>query len=160
MGRSIGNLKYSFFARKASKIEINSFDDISRFRIGVQIGAFTENILRSKNLEKVSAVSLANQNLNKLMQSRIELWFTSYSAMSLEAKKRNLDLNEIEEVFSVTNPILAIAFNNLTPESLVLAWQRTLDKLYKDGFVKTVFEKHGQMTLYTDIEYRPLTPRK
>ena len=152
--------KYSFFARKSSKIKINSFDDISRYRIGVQIGAFTENILRSKNLEKVSAVSLANQNLKKLMQRRIDLWFVSYSAMLLEVKEKNIDLDRIEEVFAVKNITLAIAFNNLTSDNVVLAWQRTLNKLYENGFVKAVFEKHGQMTLYTELGCCPLMSRK
>jgi len=148
----VATKRYAFFAKKKSNITITSFDDIAQYRVGVQIGGATEKILQSKKLVNIWPVSSPSQNIDKLMAGRIDLWFAPHSSVLMEARKMELDLHDIEEVFVAKHVTLWIGFNILTAAHIILSWQQALNSLYKNGFIKRSFEKYKLMSLYTEIK--------
>ncbi len=71
----VAEKKYAFYAKKGAGIHLNNIDEIRRYSIGVQNGGATQEYLRKNGFTKVEAITKVRQNLNKLLNGRIMLWY-------------------------------------------------------------------------------------
>jgi len=139
--------RFSFHAKKGSRIEINNLGDAKKYYIGVVRNSNNEQFLISNGFKKIQGVTLEKLNLRKLLSNRIDLWYTDTTQSSnLTANSSQEEL--IEEVFFVQKSRSYYAFNKKTPDSIVKRWQDTLDDLRKDGTVLDILKKYNLESLY------------
>jgi len=140
--------KYSLYAKKDFKANINNLDDARQFSVGVQRGGITEEILKTNAFLKLVQLSNANQNARMVLRDRIDLMFDSESTYLNTIKEFKLNKNDFKKVFVVKKSFLYIAFNKRTDESILLAWQKAYDELYEEGIIKEIYLKHDLLSLY------------
>ena len=154
MGWPYCRKKICFFYKKRFDIKISSLDDASKYEVGVQRGGVTENFLDSEGFPNVEGINKPEQNLAKLMKGRIQLWYDSNATMAIACKKLNMKTSKLKELFVVKTSLLYIAFNKSVSNKVISKWQKTYDKLHKNGQVKKIFRKYELETLYPKYKKR------
>ncbi len=139
--------RFSFHAKKASKIEINNLEDAKEYHIGVVRNSNNEQFLISNGFKEIQRVTLEKQNLRKLLENRIDLWYTD-TAQSSGLMANSSQEESIEEVFFVHKSRSYYAFNKKIPDSIVKRWQDTLDDLRKDGTILDILKKYKLVSLH------------
>ncbi len=141
--------RFSFHAKKGSKIKINSLKSAKKYDIGVIIGSNNEQFLISKDFKKLYRVTVEKQNLMKLQESRIDLWYTDTAQSSALMAELSLE-GMAEEVYTVQKSKSYYAFNMKTPDSIVKKWQNALNHLRRTGAVLNILKKYKLESLYAD----------
>jgi len=144
----IATKKYAFYALSAADIKLTSINDANSYSIGVQFGSVSEEYLRTRNFKKIQPVSTSMQNLNKLLNNRIELWYVDKPNLIEQLKLMSIPMNKLKEVLVVNNEQLYIGFNKNTSSDIVNLWQSTYKYLYRQGVIKKIYQKHNLNALY------------
>lgn len=136
-----------FFAKKDSDITITKLDDARNVNsIGAQIKYVYERDLLNAGFTNVDSVPADRLNVSKLVNDRISLWYTGYYSGLILAKNEKLE-ELIKPVFTVKKIYLYIAFNKQTRNDTIHEWQRSLDRMKKEGAVNAIFEKYDMSVL-------------
>jgi polar amino acid transport system substrate-binding protein len=142
VGPIISN-NWVFFAKKGSKIKINSLDDAKKYSIGVYTeDAVTEflqknGFVRNENLD-VSTND--QQNALKLQAGRIDLWASGSALGPWIVKLANA--GRIEELYTFNKTELYAAFNINTDDKIINQLNKQLKKMKQDGTVKKIYNKY------------------
>jgi polar amino acid transport system substrate-binding protein len=139
--------RFSFHAKKGSKIKISNLEDAKKYKIGVIIGSNNEQFLVSSGFKKLQSVTVEKQNLEKLRGDRIDLWYTDTAQSSTLMSDLSLE-GLAEEIYVVQKSRSYYTFNMKTPDSIVKIWQDTLDVLHKEGTVLEILTKYKLESLY------------
>lgn len=115
------------FALRDKKIQINSQEEMKKYRIGVYTNDARHDYLASKKFE----VEVANDNalnLKKLLKGRIDLWAAGrYSGLKL-IKDQRVE-NKVQEVFVFHRAQTYLALNKSVDDKIVIKLQASLDKI-------------------------------
>ena len=74
--RDLVETQFVMLARADSSIHFDRLDDARKYRVGTILKTAMDQILETANVP-ADLVSLDSQNYRKLMQNRIDLWFTT-----------------------------------------------------------------------------------
>ena len=124
-------------ALKDSDLTITSIEDAKRVnRIGTIRGDSKERLLLDLGFKNLEPVSSEQQNLNKLMLGRIDLWVNKQPGLKATCEQAGIDYRLIKEVLHLRERELCIAFSRTTPDSVVAKWKTAFDVMKEDGTIE------------------------
>ncbi len=122
-----------FFARKGSGISIKTLDDAKLVKsIGVYKDDFAELLLKKKGFTNLDAVLGNKENVEKLINGKIDLWIANELTGKHLASEEGFG-GKIEKVYEVQEDFMYMAFSKTTPDVVIENWQMILDKIKSDG---------------------------
>ncbi|MBI9087901.1 MAG: transporter substrate-binding domain-containing protein [Desulfobacterium sp.] len=139
----IATNKWVFFAKKGSRIKINSLDDARKMKkIGTYKDDAAELFLKENGFTNIDSVIDDSVNVKKLLAGRVDLWIVGHLQGLHKARTAVGESSVLEKVFDVKDTQLYIAFSRSTPDTVIAAWQAALDGIKKDGTYDTILKKY------------------
>ena len=121
-------------ARKGSNMTIDSLDDAKSVRsIGTLRDDTREEFLLSRGFTNLEPVSDEQQNARKLVLGRIDLWAYKQPGLKTVCELAGVDYAQVEEVYSLREIDVSIAFSLGTPDAVVRKWQEAFEEMSQDG---------------------------
>ncbi len=131
------------YKKKGSKWRIAALDDAKKVgAIGVLRDDAKQKYLMDNGFTNIDPVNLGMQNAQKLLNGRIDLWFTANLGFAAETEKAGIAMAEFEPALVLRRNYLYVALSNDTPDATVHRWQAALDAMKKDGTYKAILSRH------------------
>lgn len=122
------------YARNGSTLAIDSLEGAKRTRaIAVVRDDVRHQYLVENNATNLLVLPTGEECVQSLVRGEADLWLGGSDTASTTALSAGVDPAEIEAAYVVRKVELYIAFNNQTPESVVVEWQEALDAMKRDG---------------------------
>jgi polar amino acid transport system substrate-binding protein len=129
-------------ARKGSGIIIDTLDDARAVeRLGTLRDDSREQFLKINGFKNLELVADEQQNARKLVHDRIDLWAYKIPGLKTVCELAGVNFDDVEEVFSLREIDVSIAFSLKTSESIVNAWQNAFDQMVSDGTISRIQNK-------------------
>ncbi len=148
------------YGKRGSGIVVRRLEDAKKARgIGCYRDDVREQLLKRRgftNLESLYGSDANMINLKKVLLGRIDLWITSNKVKLATTRKMGIDPDLLEEVFVVRKIHAYVAFSRKTPDAVVHAWQRALDKIKEDGTYEKIMARYP--TGMDSITFDPPAP--
>lgn len=129
-------------ARKATEITINNLEDAKQVkRIGTLRDDTREQLLKREGFENLQSVSDEQNNAQKLVLGRIDLWAYKDPGYVTVCRLAGVDPDELEEVYHLRQIEVSIAFSRMTSDALVAQWDKTFKSMVADGTVQRIQDK-------------------
>ena len=125
--------------KAGSKIEINSLEDLKKYRVGGYKGDAVALYLQSQNITVIE-VQQDKRNAQKLEKGSIDLWATGRYAAPYLASVVAMP-TPVEE-FSIRSVDMYLALNINASETMVTKLQSALDSMKKDGSYNMLQERY------------------
>jgi polar amino acid transport system substrate-binding protein len=110
-------------------------------RIGTIRGDAKENYLKGQGFTNIVSTHDERKNIQKLMLGRIDLWVYKRPGLKTICDLVGVDYNEIEEVFSLREFDISIAFSKKTSDLIVRVWQKAYNEMSADGTLEKIRTK-------------------
>lgn len=141
----------SLIARKDSRIRIQNFDQVMRYRVGAVIEDIAQQQLVEKGLpigriSLISGVTVIHQAMRMLDLRRIDLFAYDEDVFKWELLEKGHNPDDYEVVYILKKSDLYIAFNREADEALVRTFQSALDELKDDGTLESILNKYRSGT--------------
>jgi polar amino acid transport system substrate-binding protein len=141
----VNEANFYFYAKAASKIKITSLEDAKKIN---KIGVY-RNDVRDQMLTKAGFTNLVRsndnvENINKLMQGRIDVYVSSNITMPGESLKAGITPTDLKPLFLIAQAQTYIAVSKGTDPELPKSLNKALDEMKMDGSFKKLFEKYYQ----------------
>ena len=121
-------------AKKGSGITINSLEDAKKVkRIGTLRDDTRERLLKRQGFTNLEPVSDEQMNARKLVLGRIDLWTYKIPGLRTVCDLAGVDYKKMEEVYSLREINVDIAFSKKTSEAIVQKWKKAFDEMIADG---------------------------
>ncbi len=121
-----------FYAKRGSNIRITSLDDAKKFKsIAVYRDDSNQLYLLEKGFTNLDVSENDVQCIKKLMDGKVDLWLGPSQGFAFLAYEAGINPAEIEPVSYVRRAEWYIAFNRLTADTTIEAWQKALDDMKK-----------------------------
>lgn len=128
-------------AKKGSGIIITEIEDAKHVRrIGTLRDDTRERLLKRYGFTNLEPVSDERKNAQKLSLQRIDLWTYKIPGLKTVCDLAGVDFNEFEEVYSLREIEVMIAFSKKTSDSLVRRWREAFDEMVADGTIRRIRE--------------------
>ncbi|MFA7694607.1 MAG: transporter substrate-binding domain-containing protein [Methanoregula sp.] len=140
----IASYDYIIYAKNGTNFSVNSLEAAKKVgHICVVKDDSRHQFLLENRFDNIETRSNDTECLRYLMAGSTDLWLGS-SANALEvAKKEGVNSSELKELFRVRTVPMYIAFGNDTPDSVITAWQNTLDAMKSDGTFAEIQRQYG-----------------
>lgn len=141
------------YKNRNNHIEINTLLDIKKhnLKIGAMRGDWRADYFKDKGFD-VYEVSNHEQNLQKLLLKRIDLWAISKIEAQFITQKANIDLSKIDIAYKFQDISSFLMFSKGTSKQTIRDWENAYRNLQKtDFFEKTA--KKWSILLKIDLEY-------
>jgi len=137
----------SLIAKKQSKILLDSSKEINNYKIGVVRDDIGEELLytlgvKSKQVESTGGIDALKKLIKMLNRNRFDLLSYEAGVVAWEMKKLGFNIKDYEIVFHLSQTQQYFAFHKDTPNSIINALQKTLDKLKKEGHHQRILNKY------------------
>ena len=121
-------------AKKGSGIQIKNLEDAKKVkRIGTLRDDTRERLLKSQGFTNLESVSDEQMNARKLVLGRIDLWTYKIPGLRTVCDLAGVDHKEMEEVFSLREINVDIAFSKKTSDAIVQKWKKAFNEMVADG---------------------------
>lgn len=121
-------------AKKGSGITINSLNDAKKVnRIGTLRDDTRERFLKSHGFTNLEPVSDEQMNARKLVLGRLDLWTYKIPGLRTVCDLAGVDYKEMEEVYSLREINVDLAFSKKTSDAIVEKWRNAFDEMIADG---------------------------
>lgn len=135
----VATSKNAFYAKKGSKLQINSLDDAKRVKaIATYKDDAREQMLISWGFNNLDSSNSPESNLKKLLSGRVDLWLYDTLGLPGVTQKLGVDVSALELVHAIDDVFLYIAISKATPTYVVQRWQDTLDCMKQDGTFQAI----------------------
>ena len=142
-----------FYAKRGSNIRISSLDDAKKVKsIAVYKDDSNQLYLIEKGFTNLDVSENDVQCIKKLMDGKVDLWLGPSEGFPFLAYQAGINPAEIEPVSYVRRTDWYLAFNRLTPDTTIEAWQKALDGM-------KISDKPGVVSVYEDIITSYVLPR-
>jgi polar amino acid transport system substrate-binding protein len=132
----------NFFAKKGSGLIIEKLEDAKKMRaIGVYRSAVEEQLLIKAGFANLDATTLPLSSAKKLMLNRIDLWCNANLTAGKILEDAGYSINNVENVFTLQENHLYIAFSRGTAAAVVDKWQSALAEIKNDGTFARIYHK-------------------
>ena len=129
-------------ARKGSGLVIGSLADAKKVRrIGVLRDDTKEEFLERHGFTNLDPVSDERQNAQKLAMGRIDLWVFKKPGLKTVCDLAGVEYDALEEVLSLRQTSVDIAFSLKTPAAVVAEWRKAFAEMVADGTVVAIRSK-------------------
>jgi polar amino acid transport system substrate-binding protein len=121
-------------AKKGTGIIVNEISEAKKVRrIGTLRDDTRERLLISYGFTNLESVSDEQKNAQKLSLGRIDLWAYKIPGLKTVCNLAGVDFNEFEEVYSLRDIEVMIAFSKKTSDSIVKTWRDAFNGMKEDG---------------------------
>jgi polar amino acid transport system substrate-binding protein len=139
--------KIGIIAPKDKKIKINKVSELNNYKIGAVIKDIGEQLLIEAGVKKTNIDSIGGKNpivlnFTKMGKGRIDMFAYETNVAIYGAKSYRVDANEFEIVYTLKEGQLYYAFNKNTNNSIVQAYQKSLDIIKTNGIYKKILDKY------------------
>ncbi len=143
--------KHVLWKRADRYLSVSSIEDIKNknYRVGALRGDWRGKLFEKNNVEDVRK---PEQNLEKLLRGRIDLWVTSDIEAPSVAKSISVDIKDIAVAYVIKEAPSYIMLSKDTPSNTVRAWEAALIELQKTDFFEKVADKWKEK-LGLDLSY-------
>ncbi len=129
-------------AKTKSGLKINSIEDAKKVdHIGTLRGDAKEIYLQRHGFTNIVSTHDDQNNVNKLLLGRIDLWATKIPGLKTICILAGADYHEIVEVYDLRKSEIYIAISKKTSEILVQSWADSFNDLLEDGTVLKIKSK-------------------
>ena len=129
-------------AKKGSGIKINTLEDAKKVkRIGTLRDDTRERLLKRHGFTNLEPVSDEQKNAKKLVLGRIDLWTYKIPGLRTVCELAGVDYNEVEEVYSLREIDVSIAFSKKTSDAIVQKWKNAFNEMLADGTIMQIRKK-------------------
>ncbi len=135
----IANNNYVLFKKSGDNIKVDSIQEAAKYRIGAYRGSASIALLEEAGLA-TDAVRSDHLNVLKLSRNRIDLWISGNLYGPYLAKQYGV--TGLEEVYTVREAQMYVAFNINTPDSVIKKLNNILDDMRKEGFLEDVYSRY------------------
>jgi len=136
----VGKNSAIFYAKKGSGIKINGFEDAKKIAaIATTTNWFTEQYLKDKGFTNLVSSPLPISNVKQLMNGDVQLSIFTDITIPEIVKNAGYSMDDLEQVFTVSNTYFYIAVSRGTPVEMVKKWQSVLDGLKADGTFEKIY---------------------
>jgi polar amino acid transport system substrate-binding protein len=129
-------------AKKGAGIKITNLEDAKKVK---RIGTLREDtrgrFLQQHGFTNLEPVSDEQKNAKKLVLGRIDLWAYKKPGLKTVCELAGVDYNEVEEVYSLREIDVSIAFSKKTSDSIVQMWQKAFKEMSADGTLEQIRSK-------------------
>ena len=126
-------------AKKGTGIVINHLDDARNVRkIGTLRDDSREQFLKVNGFNNLELVADEQQNARKLVHGRIDLWAYKVPGLKTVCELAGVNFDEVEEVYSLREIDVSIAFSLKTSDTVVQAWRNAFDQMTADGTLSRI----------------------
>lgn len=121
--------RISVIAKKKRNIKINSFDDLSAYKIGAVREDIGELLLKKIGvpISKIQQINSSKNAAKMLIADRIDIWAYEKSVAFWNLSAEGQSLDDFESVFVLEESELYFAINKDTDDELVAKLQSALD---------------------------------
>jgi polar amino acid transport system substrate-binding protein len=146
-------------AKKGSDIKINSLEDAKKVkRIGTLRDDTRERLLKREGFTNLEPVSDEQMNARKLVLGRIDLWTYKIPGLRTVCDLAGVDYKEMEEVYSLREINVDIAFSKKTSDAIVEKWKNAFNEMVADGTLMKI-RKRWNMRIpdapFPELEDKP-----
>jgi len=113
----IQTVNFVFFAKKESKIQINSLSDAKQYRIACYKGDVMETYLKDNGFKNLLVTKTNMSGLNALLKGKADLWIANEDEQDY-LKSMNKTDNLVKK-FDVTTTDLYLAFNPSVTDDII-----------------------------------------
>jgi polar amino acid transport system substrate-binding protein len=160
----IASLEWTFYAKAQNHIQLESLEDARQIgAIGVIQDYAMEQYLLGKNFTNLVYCTDNEDAFRKLLQGEIELFPSDKVTAEAALETLGHTIYSIKDVLPINTEMIYLAFNPKVPDDVVADFQREIDDLKENGFVRELHQKYlntshfpGVLQIYTE-EYPPLT---
>jgi polar amino acid transport system substrate-binding protein len=134
-----------FKLKKRTDIVLTSLDDAKQYDIGVVKNDGGHQILLQYGFEdkkNLFPVTKGEQNIQKLLAERIDLFFSDSLFVMMKTKELGLPVEQIEEVFLAMEVENYMAFSEQTSDELVERVRTAFEQLKADGTVEAIIDTY------------------
>ena len=129
-------------AKKGSGIRISNLEDAKKVEsIGTLRDDTRERLLQSHGFTNLESVSDEQQNARKLALGRIDLWAYKKPGLKTVCELAGVDYNDVEEVYSLREIDVSIAFSRTTPDWIVQKWREAFNEMLADGTITQIHSR-------------------
>jgi polar amino acid transport system substrate-binding protein len=129
-------------AKKGSEIKIDTLEDAKKVeRIGTLRDDTRERFLKQHEFTNLESVSDEQLNARKLIRGRIDLWAYKIPGLKTVCELAGIDYDEVEEIYSLREIDISIAFSKKTPDALVQTWRKAFNDMLADGTISRIRNK-------------------
>lgn len=134
-------------AKKGSGIIVNEIGEAKKVRrIGTLRDDTRERLLLSYGFSNLESVSDEQKNAQKLNLGRIDLWAYKIPGLKTVCDLAGVDFTEFEEVFSLREIEVMIAFSKSTSDSIVQIWTNAFNGMEADGTLMKIRRKWNRQS--------------
>lgn len=136
----------ALFAKKKSKIIINSPQDIEKYKVGVVIDDVADLVIRGliKDQSKILSSREVKYITLQLQSDRVNLIGFETKGLMWEITELGLNPEDYEQVFVLKESDLYFTFSKQTPNSLTNKMQISLDNIKKTDKYQEIINKYVQ----------------
>jgi polar amino acid transport system substrate-binding protein len=129
-------------AKKGSVIKIDTLEDAKKVeRIGTLRDDTRERFLKQHEFTNLESVSDEQLNARKLMRGRIDLWAYKIPGLKTVCELAGIDYDEVEEIYSLREIDISIAFSKKTSDAIVHTWRKAFNDMLADGTISRIRNK-------------------
>jgi len=139
--------RFVLFAKMGSPIRGAVLQDFVEYRVGVMNSSNNDEFLVKKGFKHITRVNVEQSNLKMLLLGRIDLWYTDVPQANYAMEQEGV-ADQLAEVYTVEVNRSYFAFNRNTSDSIVGAWNRAFNDLYKNGTIRQILTKYKLEELY------------
>lgn len=145
----------NFYVKKGSKIHLETLEDAKKIKkIGVYRSSVEEQLLLAAGFTNLEETSLPVHTAKKLMAGHIDVWCNANLTAGKIMENAGFDGESIENIFTIRENLLYIAFSKGTPRDTILTWKSALEVMKRDGTFTKIYERWlpGEAPpLYTEL---------
>ena len=129
--------KYDFYGLKTRGFNINSIDDLKKYKVGVTRGAHSEDFLKEHQFGKaISPVTKSEQLLKMLAIGRFDVIITNKKNLEVRSKVDDIELSKVEKIFKGYVVETNLAFGKNTSDEMVKKTRDAYQRLRSMGKLK------------------------
>ncbi|MHB8090090.1 MAG: substrate-binding periplasmic protein [Syntrophales bacterium] len=139
----VGKNSAIFYAKKGSGIKITNLGEARKVAaISTTTNWFTEQYLKDKGFTNLVSSPLPITSVKKLMNGDVQISVFTDITMPEIVKNAGYNIDDLEQVFTVSNTYFYIAVSRGTPVEMVKKWQSVLDGLKADGTFEKIYRSY------------------
>lgn len=126
-------------AKKGNKLKVQSLEDAKKVqRIGTLRDDTRERLLKKHGFTNLNSVSDEQNNAQKLMLKRIDLWAYKKPGWKTVCELAGISPEEFVEVLDLREIDVSIAFSRKTPDAIVNKWRNAFNEMLSDGTIDKI----------------------
>ena len=131
-------------ARKETGIQIDSVEDIKKYKVGTIRNDIAELYLVDAGIsvDDMERVAETVLNIRKMNRGRIDLWAYDQNVAMWELKTKGFDPSDYESVYELGRKNQYLACHKATSESVIQELQDAIDTLKEDGTYEQILDRY------------------